>query len=119
MDRTAAVGVMAVVGLCCSLTACSASDTTSCSRSAPLADGSVVSVEVDVAAKGPDRYLSTIDVNGGLYEGPYRTSATGGTGALTDLAVGIYPGTVQRAVDKLTLTVRKQTIPLKGPADCD
>jgi hypothetical protein len=72
-----------------------------------------------LAAGCPDRYLSTIDVNGGLYEGPNRTSATGGTGALTDMAVGIYPGTVQRAGDKLTLAVQKQTIPLTGPADCD
>ncbi len=117
MDRTTATGVIAVVGLCFPLVACS--DTTSCARSKPLADGSAASVDVDVAAKGPDKYLSIIDVNGGLYEGPYRTSATGGTGVLTDLAVGIYTGRVQRAGDKLTLTVREQTIPLNGPTECD
>lgn len=117
MYRTAAVEVIAVVGLCFSLAACS--DTTSCARSKALADGSVASVDVKVAAKGPDKYLSTIDVNGGLYAGPYRTSATGGTGALTDLAVGNYPGKVKRAGDELTLTVRQQTIPLNGPWECD
>ena len=49
MDRTTATGVIAVVGLCFPLVACS--DTTSCARSKPLADESAASVDVDVAAR--------------------------------------------------------------------
>jgi hypothetical protein len=78
----------------------------------------VAPVEVRVAAKAGSRYLGVIDVNGGTYEGHVSTSSTG-SGALTDLPVGSYEGSVRLAGDRLTLTVREQTIPLNGPLNCD
>ena len=75
-------------------------------------------MQVVVVEKAAARYVGVLDVNGGFYSTPQRTSRTG-AGPLTDLPTGTYRGTVERGGRHLVLLVRGERIPLTETAICD